>query len=294
MMMSVSSSCLAAGAVRSESVVAKNGARVSLGASQLCSKSLAMSVSGSSTLRSVAVVARVSELGQSVAVEESREGEFSDNRAAPTPGAKLYVGNVPWTCDSQELAEVFQDAGNVELVEVIYDRDNGRSRGFAFVTMASEEEARVAIEKLDGLELGGRALRVNFPQSNKEPRLNNYNDRPPRREGGRDGAREGGYGNRRESGSSSSSENKLFVGNLSWNVDNVGLEQLFSDYGKVVDAKVVYDRESGKSRGFGFVTFSDAQEVTGAISNLDGADFDGRQLRVNMAGEKPERTERRY
>ena len=120
-------------------------------------------------------------------------------------------------------------------------------------------------------ELGGRALRVNFPQSNKEPRLNNYNDRPPRREGGRDGAREGGYGNRRESGSSSSSENKLFVGNLSWNVDNVGLEQLFSDYGKVVDAKVVYDRESGKSRGFGFVTFSDAQEVTGAISNLDGA-----------------------
>lgn len=120
MMMSVSSSCLAAGAVRSESVVAKNGARVSLGASQLCSKSLAMSVSGSSTLRSVAVVARVSELGQSVAVEESREGEFSDNRAAPTPGAKLYVGNVPWTCDSQELAEVFQDAGNVELVEVRY------------------------------------------------------------------------------------------------------------------------------------------------------------------------------
>lgn len=44
-----------------------------------------------------------------------------------------------------------------------------------------------------------------------------------------------------------------------------------SDDGKVGDAKVVYDRESGKSRGFGFVTFSDAQEVTGAISNLDGA-----------------------
>lgn len=112
-------------------------------------------------------------------------------------------------------------------------------------------------------ELGGRALRINFPQSNKEPRLNNYNDRAPRREGG--------YGNRRESGSSFSSENKLFVGNLSWNVNNVSLEQLFSDYGKVVDAKVVYDRESGKSRGFGFVTFSQAEEVTGAISNLDGA-----------------------
>jgi hypothetical protein len=74
--------------------------------------------------------------------------------SAPPPvleeGPKLYVGNLPWTCDSQQLAEIFQDFGNVELVEVIYDRETSRSRGFGFVTMGSQEEATAAKEKLDG------------------------------------------------------------------------------------------------------------------------------------------------
>jgi hypothetical protein len=70
--------------------------------------------------------------------------------AAVEEGPKLYVGNLPWTCDSQQLAEIFQDVGNVELVEVIYDRETSRSRGFGFVTMASQDEATVAKEKLDG------------------------------------------------------------------------------------------------------------------------------------------------
>jgi nucleolin len=189
-------------------------------------------------------------------------------------GSKLYVGNLPWTCDSQQLAEVFQDCGNVELVEVIYDRITQRSRGFAFVTMSTVRDAMAAMEKLDGIDFGGRVLKVNFPQAPiREPRMSSYNDSPPpRREGG------GGYNN---------SPNKLFVGNLSWNVDDESLETIFSDYGKVLEAKVISDRETGKSRGFGFVTLASATEVNEAINNLDGAEYDGRQLRVNLAGEKP-------
>ncbi|CAM6042620.1 unnamed protein product [Sphagnum compactum] len=187
-------------------------------------------------------------------------------------GSKLYVGNLPWTCDSQQLAEVFQDCGSVELVEVIYDRITQRSRGFAFVTMSTAQDAIAAIEKLDGMDFGGRILKVNFPQApTREPRTSSYNNSPPRREGG------GGYNN----------PNKLFVGNLSWNVDDVTLETIFSDYGKVLEAKVISDRETGRSRGFGFVTLASADEVTEAINNLDGAEHDGRQLRVNLAGEKP-------
>jgi nucleolin len=123
-------------------------------------------------------------------------------------------------------------------------------------------------------EFGGRVLKVNFPQApSREPRMSSYNDSPPpRREGG------GGYNN---------SPNKLFVGNLSWNVDDISLETIFSDYGKVLEAKVISDRETGKSRGFGFVTLASATEVSEAINNLDGAEYDGRQLRVNLAGEKP-------
>ncbi|CAK9228652.1 unnamed protein product [Sphagnum troendelagicum] len=195
-------------------------------------------------------------------------------------GPKLYVGNLPWTCDSQQLAEIFQDCGTVELVEVIYDRETSRSRGFGFVTMASQAEAAAAKQTLDGYMLGGRSLTVSFPQSNRDrPRP------PPRREfGGGNGVGAGSF----------DSGNKLFVGNLSWGVDDASLQNMFSRYGTVVDARVVYDRETGRSRGFGFVTLSNADEVNEAIQNMDGADFDGRQIRVNLAGEKPPPRIREY
>lgn len=66
------------------------------------------------------------------------------------------------------------------------------------------------------------------------------------------------------------SANRVYVGNLAWGVDDLALETLFSEQGKVVEAKVVYDRESGRSRGFGFVTYSSAEEVNSAIETLNG------------------------
>jgi nucleolin len=66
-------------------------------------------------------------------------------------------------------------------------------------------------------------------------------------------------------------DNRVYVGNLSWGVDNSALANLFSEQGEVLEARIVYDRESGRSRGFGFVTYGSAEEVENAISNLDGA-----------------------
>lgn len=63
---------------------------------------------------------------------------------------------------------------------------------------------------------------------------------------------------------------RMYVGNLPWQVDNTRLEQVFSEHGKVVDARVVYDRESGRSRGFGFVTMASEAELNDAIAALDG------------------------
>lgn len=63
---------------------------------------------------------------------------------------------------------------------------------------------------------------------------------------------------------------RAYVGNLSWEVDDSRLEQVFSEHGKVVSARVVYDRETGRSRGFGFVTMSDEKEMNDAIAALDG------------------------
>ena len=74
---------------------------------------------------------------------------------------KLYVGNLSFETSSNELQTLFAQAGTVEKVSLIEDRETGRSRGFGFVEMSSSEEAANAIQKFDGHEVGGRALRVN-------------------------------------------------------------------------------------------------------------------------------------
>lgn len=80
---------------------------------------------------------------------------------------------------------------------------------------------------------------------------------------------------------------KLFVGGLSWGTTDQGLSTAFAQYGDVLEAKVIMDRETGRSRGFGFVTFSDPGAADRAIAEMDGADLDGRTIRVNEAQEKP-------
>ncbi|HKG62302.1 MAG TPA: hypothetical protein VKB05_21255 [Pyrinomonadaceae bacterium] len=74
---------------------------------------------------------------------------------------KLYVGNLAFQTTSQDLQELFGQAGTVESASVIEDRDTGQSKGFAFVEMSTEEEAAAAIEQFNGKEVGGRALKVN-------------------------------------------------------------------------------------------------------------------------------------
>lgn len=74
---------------------------------------------------------------------------------------KLYVGNLAFQTTSQELQQLFGQAGTVQSASVVEDRDTGRSRGFAFVEMSSEEEANSAIQQFNGKEVGGRALKVN-------------------------------------------------------------------------------------------------------------------------------------
>ena len=79
---------------------------------------------------------------------------------------------------------------------------------------------------------------------------------------------------------------KLFVGGLSWNTDDNGLRSAFEQFGTVEDAKVITDRESGRSRGFGFVTFGSEEDAQSAIQQMNGAELDGRSLNVNEAQEK--------
>lgn len=74
---------------------------------------------------------------------------------------KLFVGNLPWSVTEETVVELFSEHGQVEEAKLIVDRMSGRSKGIAFVTFATEEEANAAIEALNGYELEGRALVVN-------------------------------------------------------------------------------------------------------------------------------------
>ena len=82
---------------------------------------------------------------------------------------------------------------------------------------------------------------------------------------------------------------KLYVGNLSYNTTEDGLRSLFSGFGNVVSAKIILDRESGNSKGFGFIEMNSDEEANAAIEGTNGREFDGRQLRVNEAMDKPRR-----
>lgn len=101
--------------------------------------------------------------------------------------SKLYVGNLPFATTAQDLEALFGEVGTVSVVEIIFDKFTGRSRGFAFVTMANGEEAQKGVDKFHGHQLEGRALAVNIARPREE--------RPPGGGGGfRGGGDRGGFG----------------------------------------------------------------------------------------------------
>lgn len=209
----------------------------------------------------------VAEEEPAAVVEEEEEEEVVEEAVAeyvePPEEAKVYVGNLPYDVDSERLAQLFEQAGVVEVSEVIYNRETDQSRGFGFVTMSTVEEAEKAVETFHRYDVGGRLLTVN----KAAPRGARV-ERPPRDFG---------------------SSFRIYVGNLPWQVDDSQLVQMFSEHGKVVDARVVYDRDTGRSRGFGFVTMASQAELDDAIAALDGQSVEGRALRVNVAEERPPR-----
>ena len=83
--------------------------------------------------------------------------------------------------------------------------------------------------------------------------------------------------------------NKLFVGGLSWDTRDEGLRDAFAVHGSVTEAKVITDRETGRSRGFGFVTFDQSDDAQRAMGEMDGSTLDGRSIRVNEAHDKKPR-----
>jgi len=103
---------------------------------------------------------------------------------------KLYVGGLPYSTTEDELREAFSQAGSVDSASIIMDRMSGRSKGFGFVEMSSEDEAQKAIELWNGKDFGGRTLTVNEARPMEERPRNNF----------RSGNGGGGFGGGRSNG----------------------------------------------------------------------------------------------
>ncbi|KAJ0245618.1 RNA-binding protein CP33 [Hirschfeldia incana] len=201
-------------------------------------------------------------------VEEEEEDGNQTTQASGEEG-RLYVGNLPYTITSFELSQLFRQAGNVVDVQIVYDKVTDRSRGFGFVTMGSTEEAKEAIQMFNTSQIGGRTVRVNSPEVP------------------RGGEREVMRGKMRaDNRSYVDSPHKLYAGNLGWNLTSQGLKDAFADQPGVLGAKVAYERDSGRSRGFGFVSFESAKNLQSALRDMNGVEVEGRELRLNLASER--------
>jgi RNA recognition motif-containing protein len=106
---------------------------------------------------------------------------------------KLYVGNLAFQTTSEDLQQLFAQAGTVQSASVIEDRETGRSRGFAFVEMSSTEEGNAVIAQFNGREVGGRALNINEAKP-REDRGGSRGGFGGGRNGGGNGGGRGGYG----------------------------------------------------------------------------------------------------
>ncbi|PIA59766.1 hypothetical protein AQUCO_00400574v1 [Aquilegia coerulea] len=196
--------------------------------------------------------------------EEFYEDEEDEEIGAK--GSRLYVGNLSYDMTSSQLIEIFSEAGRVTSVEIIYDRVTDRSRGFAFITMQTVDEAKEAIRMFSGALVGGRSLKVNFPEV---PRGGEREVLGPKIRSSYRGFVDSSY--------------KIYAGNLSWNITSQGLRDAFEDQPGLLSAKVIYERGSGRSRGFGFITFTSMNAAQSALDAMNGVELDGRPLRLNLA-----------
>lgn len=172
---------------------------------------------------------------------------------------KLFVFNLPWSLNVVDVKTLFGECGTVTDVEVIKQK-SGKSRGFAFVTMSSGEEAQAVIDKFDSHELLGRIIRVEFAKKLKKPSPPPPMNLPL-----------------------VETRHKLYVSNLAWKVRSTHLREFFSANFSPVSARVVFDSPSGRSSGYGFASFATKEEAEAAISELDGKELFGRPISLKFS-----------
>jgi nucleolysin TIA-1/TIAR len=171
--------------------------------------------------------------------------------------AHLYVGNLSPRVTEYMLTEIFAVAGPVQHVKIIPDRNYQHGGlNYGFVEYVDMRAAETALQTLNGRKIFDTEIRVNWAyqgNQNKEDTTNHYH---------------------------------VFVGDLSPEVNDDILQKAFSAFGSLSDARVMWDMNSGKSRGYGFLAFRDKTDAEQAIATMNGEWLGSRAIRVNWANQK--------
>lgn len=183
----------------------------------------------------------------------------------------IYVKNLPEDYSKEQVDALFTAFGPITSSMIAINE--GKSRGFGFVNMATAEAAAAAVDGLNGKEVGGKVLVVTRAQK-KEEREKELRDQFERLKQERQKKYAGV---------------NLYVKNLSDNIDDDRLREEFAKYGDITSAKVMTEPSSGKSRGFGFVCFATPDEATKAVSETNGKMVENKPLYVALAQRKEAR-----
>jgi len=192
-----------------------------------------------------------------------QRSDFLNNNNNNTPMFKVLVRNLPWSAEWPQIKDFFAPVSHVVFAKVLKDRETGRSRGRAFVHFATEEDRQKALEQLNNSDFEGRTISMiaidddapREPREQREPR----EPRAPRE---------------------SVKGRQVFVGRIPRHIDEDTLRNHMEQVGTVQNVKIVKDRESGESRGFGFVCFASEEEANNALGEL--SELDGTTLFVQM------------
>eukprot|EP00933_Yihiella_yeosuensis_P044038 TRINITY_DN39087_c0_g1_i1.p1 TRINITY_DN39087_c0_g1~~TRINITY_DN39087_c0_g1_i1.p1 ORF type:complete len:409 (+),score=95.40 TRINITY_DN39087_c0_g1_i1:65-1291(+) len=189
---------------------------------------------------------------------------------------KLFVGGLPSQTTNESLQTYFNQFGECECI-VMMDKMTGRNRGFGFATFTSAEQAKTALtyspHAIDGKPVELRIAEAQTPKGQAPSMQEQFS--PAAASG-----MSKGYGKGAAAAARSAEPGKLFIGGLPQTCTNETLQLFGQQFGIVADAKVMMDKGTGRSRGFGYLTFEQPQAVEIALANFANNQIDGKQVEV--------------
>lgn len=178
--------------------------------------------------------------------------------------SKLFVRNLSWSVTEDDLYDLFSEVGEITALKIPVRREDGKSRGIAFIEMATPEQGQAAVDQLNGTLLYDREIAVTYQDENRA--------RPGG--GGGAGASSGGGGGMPPKNS------KLFIRNISFEATEQDLQNLFEEVGNVVSVKIPVDRDTGAHRGFAFVEMGSQDEAEQVIHQFNNSELMGKALAI--------------